>query len=61
MRSASTPAPTPSARAPSSPYQKPAPCRRPKPAEPRETLRHATCERTNICTMFTRECARKAP
>lgn len=39
------------------PYKKPAACRRPKPGDPRATLRHVTCERTNICTMFTRECA----
>jgi hypothetical protein len=39
------------------PYEKPRACRPPKPGQPRATLRHVTCERTNICTMFTRECA----
>ena len=39
------------------PHQKPRACRAPRPGEPRRTLRHVTCERTNICTMHTRECA----
>lgn len=39
------------------PYRKPGSCRAPKAGESRRTDRYVTCERTNICTMFTRECA----
>lgn len=42
------------------PYEKPRPCRSPKRGAAPETRRHVTCERTNICTMHTRECARSA-
>ncbi len=38
------------------PYRKPRACRSVKPGAARRTDRHATCERTNICTMHTREC-----
>lgn len=38
-------------------YEKPRACRTPRVGEPRRTLRHVTCERTNICTMHIRECA----
>src|SRR5262249_13935716 len=40
------------------PYQKPHPCRPPKKGERGRTELVATCERTNICTMNRRECAR---
>ncbi len=39
------------------PYQKPKTCTKPKPRTPSVTVHHATCERTNICTMLSRECA----
>ena len=38
------------------PYRKPQACRKVKPGGARRTLHHVTCERTNICTMHTREC-----
>lgn len=39
------------------PYEKPRACRAPRAGGPRRTEYWATCERTNICTMHTRECA----
>jgi hypothetical protein len=39
------------------PYVKPRACRGPRPGGARRTERFTTCERTNICTMHTRECA----
>lgn len=40
------------------PYVKPRYCRPPRGTEQRRIDRFTTCERTNICTMHTRECAR---
>lgn len=39
------------------PYKKPQRCTPPRPGAPRKTDLYTTCERTNICTMHTRECA----
>ena len=39
------------------PYQKPRQCGRVKKGGGRRVDRYVTCERTNICTMHTRECA----
>jgi hypothetical protein len=40
------------------PYAKPRACRAPRTGQASERDRYVTCERTNICTMHTRECAR---
>lgn len=40
------------------PYEKPRKCVAPMRSAPRRTDLFTTCERTNICTMNTRECAR---
>jgi hypothetical protein len=40
------------------PHEKLAFCRPPHGSEPRRTQLYATCERTNICTLHARECAR---
>lgn len=39
------------------PYRKPPRCIPPRRGAPRRAERFVTCERTNICTMHTRECA----
>lgn len=52
------PRPHPIRKSAEHPYAKPRKCRAAKAGQPSERNLFVTCERTNICTMHTRECAR---